>query len=411
MQPKGLFCLLVMATFSFTLKAQLQSDIIHYINTYKELAMQEMKRTGVPAAIKLAQGIHETQAGTSELVIKSNNHFGIKCKAEWSGDRVYHDDDARGECFRSYVKPDDSYRDHSDFLKSSPRYAFLFQLDPTDYKSWAFGLKKAGYATNYRYPQILVKLIEDYNLEQYSLIALGKLNPSDEVLAGGNLNPAVNGTDPVSISIGEAITENKIIKPEKKPARREMDYPLVEFVINNSRVLFVKAGTALLTVAEEYNISFARLLDFNDLNNGDIIIEDQLIFLQRKRKVGANEFHIVKEGETLYDICQSEGIRMESLLSYNLINENMHPSEGEKLNLQHTATARPLLVEEKKAVIIPPVVLLGPNNVVTTHVVQTKETLYSISKKYGVSLEQLKEWNKLDSLDLKIGQQLVISKN
>ena len=323
MQPKGLFCLLVMATFSFTLKAQLQSDIIHYINTYKELAMQEMKRTGVPAAIKLAQGIHETQAGTSELVIKSNNHFGIKCKAEWSGDRVYHDDDARGECFRSYVKPDDSYRDHSDFLKSSPRYAFLFQLDPTDYKSWAFGLKKAGYATNYRYPQILVKLIEDYNLEQYSLIALGKLNPSDEVLAGGNLNPAVNGTDPVSISIGEAITENKIIKPEKKPARREMDYPLVEFVINNSRVLFVKAGTALLTVAEEYNISFARLLDFNDLNNGDIIIEDQLIFLQRKRKVGANEFHIVKEGETLYDICQSEGIRMESLLSYNLINENM----------------------------------------------------------------------------------------
>jgi len=411
MQPKGLFCLLVMATLSFTVKAQQQSDIIHYINTYKELAMQEMKRTGVPAAIKLAQGIHETQAGTSELVIKSNNHFGIKCKAEWSGDRVYHDDDARGECFRSYVKPDDSYRDHSDFLKSSPRYAFLFQLDPTDYKSWALGLKKAGYATNYRYPQILVKLIEDYNLEQYSLIALGKLNPSDEVLAGGNLNPAVNDTDPVSVSIGEAITENKIIKPEKKPARREMDYPVGEFVINNSRVLFVKAGTALLTVAEEYNISFARLLDFNDLNNGDIIVEDQLIFLQRKRKVGANEFHIVKEGETLYDICQSEGIRMESLLSYNLINENMHPAEGAKLNLQHPATACPLLVEEKKAVITPPVVLPEPNNDVTTHVVQTKETLYSISKKYGVSLEQLKEWNKLDSLDLKIGQQLVIRKN
>lgn len=408
MKLKGMYCTVLLTTMSLASRAQQQTDIINYINTYKELAMQEMQRTGVPAAIKLAQGIHETQAGTSELVRKSNNHFGIKCKTDWSGDRVYHDDDARGECFRSYEKPDDSYRDHSDFLKSSTRYAFLFQLDPTDYKSWAYGLKKAGYATNYRYPQILVKLIEDYNLEQYSLIAMGKLKPSDEVLVG-NPAPSANTTEPVVVNIGDAITENKVIKPGKKQ-KPEVSYPTGEFLINNTRVLYVKAGTALLTVAEENNVSFARLLDFNDLNNGDILTEDQLVFLQRKRKIGANEWHVVKEGETLYDISQSEGIRMESLLSFNMLRENMQPAEGEKLCLQHIATGRPLLADEKKTIVQSPVPVASDSAEVTTHVVQTKETLYSISKKYGVSLEQIKEWNKLDTLDVKIGQHLVIRK-
>jgi len=125
-----------------TAKTQPPDAVIAYINTYKELAMEEMQRTGVPASITLAQGIHETEAGRSDLVRKSNNHFGIKCKSSWTGDKVYHDDDARGECFRSYAKPDESYRDHSDFLKNSPRYAALFQLDPEDYKAWADGLRR-----------------------------------------------------------------------------------------------------------------------------------------------------------------------------------------------------------------------------------------------------------------------------
>src|ERR1700745_4131028 len=135
--------------------------VIDYIDTYKAIAISEMKRTGVPAAIILAQGIHETQAGTSELVKKSNNHFGIKCKDDWTGSVVYHDDDERGECFRSYNTPLDSYKDHSDFLKNSARYSQLFKLDPMDYESWAYGLKRAGYATNPRYPQILIQLIKD----------------------------------------------------------------------------------------------------------------------------------------------------------------------------------------------------------------------------------------------------------
>src|SRR6476659_9551213 len=157
--------------------------VIDYIDTYKAIAISEMKRTGVPASITLAQGIHETEAGTSELVRKSNNHFGIKCKDYWIGDKVYHDDDAKGECFRSYTRAFDSYMDHSDFLKNSTRYAFLFQLDPTDYEGWANGLRKAGYATNPKYASILINIISTYHLQDYTLIAMGKMRPQDEWLA------------------------------------------------------------------------------------------------------------------------------------------------------------------------------------------------------------------------------------
>src|SRR5215216_1988069 len=155
---------------SFSQSSQVIKD---YVLQFKDIAIEEMKRTGVPAAITLAQGIHETSAGQSVLVLKSNNHFGIKCKAEWTGPSVSHDDDARGECFRKYSSPYDSYRDHSDFLTSRPHYASLFKLDPTDYEAWAWGLKKAGYATNPKYPQVLIKLIRDYNLQDYTLIAMG----------------------------------------------------------------------------------------------------------------------------------------------------------------------------------------------------------------------------------------------
>ena len=390
--------------------AQRSDDVTLYINTYKQIAIEEEQRTGVPAAIKLAQGIHETQAGTSELVRKSNNHFGIKCKNTWTGDRVYHDDDARGECFRSYEQPEQSYRDHSDFLKASPRYAFLFRLDPTDYRAWANGLRQAGYATNYRYAQILIKLIEDYNLEQYTLIAMGKLQPSAEILVSNNTvtNPD-SGVISTSSIVIQAVKPSAPVTPKiilNRPA-----YPEGAFSINNAKVVFAKEGTALLSIAEQYHLSFAHLLDFNDLNDGDVLKEDQLVFLQRKRKTGSTPFHLVQPGETLYDICQSEGIRMESLLANNQLNENMQPAEGERLYLQEKAATRPMLAKEKMALIketLPEQAVTMAATDSTTHIVQTKETLYSIAKKYGVSLDQLKTWNKLDSLDLKIGQQLLI---
>ncbi len=326
---------------SKTLSAQNADDIINYINTYKEIAISEMQRSGVPASIILAQGIHETEAGTSELVRKSNNHFGIKCKDTWTGSVVYHDDDERGECFRSYNNPQDSYKDHSDFLKASPRYAFLFRLDPADYQSWAYGLKKAGYATNTRYPQILIRLIDDYNLQQYTMIAMGKMDRQQEQPVGDETdNPAsrvaVNGQ--VASGPGKKNAVDVTSAPQ---------YPAGDFTINKTKVIFARAGTSLLSVANQYDIPLGRLLDFNDLKEEDVLVKDQLLFLQRKRKTGNSEFHIVQDGESLYDICQSEGIRYESLQELNFLANGTEPASGEKLYLQAPAPARPVLAGEK----------------------------------------------------------------
>ena len=153
---------------------QKKEAINKYIEEYRDLAITEMKRTGIPAAITLAQGIHESGAGKSELAEKSNNHFGIKCKSNWTGETVKHNDDAKGECFRKYDSVTDSFKDHSDFLKAGSRYTFLFSIDPADYCAWANGLKQAGYATNPKYPQMLIRLVEEYGLQQYTFMGLEK---------------------------------------------------------------------------------------------------------------------------------------------------------------------------------------------------------------------------------------------
>ncbi len=403
---------LVLVTAVFYLcgaQAQKPNIIIQYINTYKDIAISEMQRTGVPAAIKLAQGIHETMAGTSDLVLRSNNHFGIKCKSTWQGGKVYHDDDLKGECFRSYGSAMDSYKDHSDFLKNGTRYASLFKLDPTDYKGWAYGLKKAGYATNVRYPQILINLIETYNLEEYTLIAMGKAKPMDETLAATDKNKEGVGAPATTI------VQTSNVLPAAFTPLPAPQYPDGEFTINRTKVVFAKKGASLLALAEYYHMSLGRLLDFNDMTEGegDILEEDQLIFLQRKRKTCDNEFHIVQMGEDIYEIAQREGIRYESVLALNLLHDGMEPAVGEKISLQKKMEHRPLLLSEKPNVLIEAV----SNNaslqqpLLAKHVVQTKETLYSIAKKYSVDVETLKKWNNLPDLNVKIGQELVIYKN
>jgi len=311
----------------FVAKAQPGNDIIDYINNYKKLAMDEMIRTGIPASITLAQGIHETYAGKSELVLKSNNHFGIKCKDYWTGKKVYHDDDARGECFRKYDDPALSYRDHSDFLKAGERYAFLFKLDPEDYKGWAFGLKKAGYATNPKYAPILVKLIEDYNLEQYTEIAMGKIPPEAEVIA---VNPKPVTEMPADIS-AFVKQQDPLIEVAPPPA---INYPSGEFTINNTKVIYAKQGTPLLALANEYDIPLSKLLEYNDMDNEEVLVKNQLIYLQRKRRTGSSEVHVVATGETLHDISQAEAIRLENLLEYNKLQKSVQPAVGEKLYLQ-----------------------------------------------------------------------------
>lgn len=200
MKKLSLF-LLASAVCMFSLAQRITPE--QYIALYKDIAIAEMKRSGIPAAITLAQGLLETECGNSELVKKSNNHFGIKCKNNWTGATVSHDDDLRGECFRAYTTPDESFRDHSDFLKGSVRYAALFRLDPTDYRGWAYGLKKAGYATNPMYPQILIKNIEQYNLQQYSLLVLNENIPAGAIAKDSAGIKPVLKTDSTSKAVVE----------------------------------------------------------------------------------------------------------------------------------------------------------------------------------------------------------------
>ena len=169
----GFFSILLLFVVKLS-SAQTTDEVLAYIAKYKDIAISEMQRTGVPASVTLAQGIHETGAGTSDLVISSNNHFGIKCHKEWSGPSVKYDDDSLQECFRKYEHAAQSYEDHAAFLTSRAWYAPLFQLPKDDYKAWAKGLRKAGYATDVKYPEKLIALIERYQLQQYDAEVLGK---------------------------------------------------------------------------------------------------------------------------------------------------------------------------------------------------------------------------------------------
>jgi len=303
-----------------------------YIDRYKDLAMTEMQRTGVPAAIKLAQGIHETGAGTSSLVLRSNNHFGIKCKSSWTGESVKHDDDARAECFRKYPSPEDSYRDHSDFLKNSARYASLFDLDPADYAGWAHGLKKAGYATNPRYPLVLIRLIEEYQLQDYSLLVLGKTQEEGHTIA--QADTAVD--KPADLVLTQKAESDEEMIPGKK-------YPEGPFTINETKVVYVRKGTPFIRLAQQYAVPLARIFEFNELEESETTDKDQLIYIQRKRKTGSGDYHIVQPGETLHGIAQANGIRLESLLDLNWLNKNDRPAPGEKLSLKKKSPSRPRL--------------------------------------------------------------------
>jgi len=332
MKKRKLLFTIVLILAGKLMFGQSPETVRQYVETYRNIAIAEEVRTGVPAAITLAQGIHETGAGTSELVLKSNNHFGIKCKTEWSGPSVSHDDDAKGECFRKYDNPLDSYKDHSDFLKNRPYYSSLFDLDPVDYKAWAYGLKKAGYATNPKYAQILIKLIEDYNLQQYTLVALsGKYENGDAIYASTQKNEPSNQEN-----VPQPVFQKAVVKT--------YNYPTEVFKINETKVIFVKKGTAFLKVANDNDISLSRLFEFNDMKPSDIAQTDQLIYLQRKRKIGPEEYHVVQEGETVYDVAQIEGIRLESLLEYNLLKSTMQPAVGEKLNLKWKVSQMPKLL-------------------------------------------------------------------
>ena len=336
MQKLKNIALIAFLLAAFTASAQQSELVRNYIIQYKDLAIAEMQRTGVPASIKLAQGINETMAGTSDLVSRSNNHFGIKCKSTWTGESVKHDDDRRGECFRKYPSPEDSYRDHSDFLKNNQRYAFLFSLDPTDYNGWAWGLKKAGYATNPRYAMALIKTIEDYGLQEYSFIALGKKTDKPGELAV----TAMTGDNTLGHG-GDAV--QMVEKKTETPEVKRPEYPIGQFKINETKVVYVPKGTSYLAIAREYDVDLSKIFEFNDLPRAEEVDQDRLIYLQRKRKTGNNEFHTVQQGESLHDIAQQQAIRLESLLELNWLRKGEVPAIGEQLSLQKKSSTIPKL--------------------------------------------------------------------
>lgn len=277
---------LLLLLLSLVTYGQRKEVIDEYIAKYESLAMAEMQRTGVPASIKLAQGIHETQAGTSVLVQRSNNHFGIKCKTGWSGPSVRHDDDARAECFRKYETPEASYVDHSNFLKNSPRYFALFDLSPTDYQGWAWGLKKAGYATNPQYAQTLIRLIEEYDLNRYTLLALGQSpstpatpSISESAPAGA---PAVSDPVPPVVAAPKPVIEKKADAIGKPPPVQETLYPAGVFEKEGCRAVWVKAGTPFLAIAEQYDIPLSKLFAFNEMEPALAANRDQVILLERR---------------------------------------------------------------------------------------------------------------------------------
>ena len=287
-----------------------------YINTYRSIAVAEMKRSGIPASVTLAQGILETECGNSDLVKKSNNHFGIKCKSTWSGESVTHTDDAPNECFRKYSRPEDSYKDHSDYLKTTPRYASLFQLDPSDYKGWAYGLKRAGYATNPQYPQIVISNIEKYNLQQYD-------NLSTEDLDNIAVNKIINNQEPTikNVVVDFSTVENSIKSKNK---------------INGLKAFMAPKGISLLVIASKANIDLVKLLEYNDLSKDGLLNDEQVIYLEKKPKQGNRDFYIALQKESLYDISQNNAIQLKYLSQLNNLNENQIVQKGTKIKLRST---------------------------------------------------------------------------
>ncbi len=382
-----IFYWLMLCTISWGQKITVQQ----YIDTYKDIAIAEMKRAGVPAAITLAQGVLETESGNSDLVKKSNNHFGIKCKAEWTGNTVYHDDDENGECFRKYDSSVHSYRDHSDFLRTRAHYAFLFSLNPADYKGWAYGLKKAGYATNPRYPQILIKTIEDYNLNQITIETLAQMPDYSQFKIEKNSS--------VSSSIAD-FTTNTTRKIEAIIESPSSAYKLPKKTYNGLKAVYADSGTSLLAIATQYDIALSNLLDYNDLIDDGLLNAPTWLYLERKLTEGKQNTYTVKGDETLYDIAQRNAIQLSSLMAFNGLNENDVLKKGDLLSLRSSVISS---VADKK---YKDKVEAGTK----IHEVKPKENLFTIARLYKVPIADLRSWNKLESDQLTVGQKLVISK-
>lgn len=465
----------ITATFVFANSAQR----LQYIDQYKDLAISEMHRTGIPASIKLAQAILESNAGQSTLAREANNHFGIKCGSYWKGKTFYRKDDdrnARGKlvksCFRSFKDPVASFIEHSDFLaeQNRRRYDFLFSYGTSDYTNWAYGLKKAGYATHKEYPQLLIKLIEEYQLYKYD-------NPGGQadVLAVATrptyTKPTVTNTAPQkkkkkrkqpNIFDGGSAGEISMDAFRTKVATR---------VVNKTNVTFSTEGDHIGDIAARSGVSVKKLMKFNDnIDNSNQSLESgtQVYLAKKKTKFkGKRRFHYVQAEDNMISLSQQYGIQLQSLYAMNAMPLKSEPAVGEKIYLkgklpkgkkvktrilrvenpqatlvsrkvdnapdatteiviETTSTVQPVIVEEVVTTPAPQsesstansgVVITWDDQPRTTtmettqstyYTVRKSDTLWNIAQRHGVTVDQIKSLNKLPSNTILIGQNLRI---
>ncbi len=306
-----------------------------YVNLFKDIAVREMDRSGIPASITLAQGIHESGCGNSRLAKEANNHFGIKCHKGWTGGTFYQwDDDPDQSCFRVYDNAEASYIDHTEFLKGRKHYEFLFEYDKTDYVRWAKGLKKAGYATDTKYPDKLIGTIERHQLHVYDLL----------------MAPISIGT--VRDSAATATPTHIFVKPEAfrrslRQKARSFLFPAYKkglFSQNGCTYAYARKRETPLEFATRFDIPYRKFLIFNDLVDGDQLIDYQACYIQpKKTKFRGKETHEVQNDETMYEIAQYYAVRLDLLLERNLLTEGQEPQNGQFILLNEKAQSPPAL--------------------------------------------------------------------
>ncbi len=363
-----------------------------YIIKYKDFAIIEMFRAGVPASITLAQGILESQNGNSRLAREANNHFGIKCKTGWAGKTIIASDDTDGECFRAYESVLESFQDHSNFLRENWRYSDCFKLERTDYVAWAEGLRKAGYATNPKYNTLITGIVERYKLHQYDLA-----------------------------SMPEGVTPEYEIKNNELP------------------IVFVKQGETVDIIAQKNDMSSRQIYRYNDLPKGTPIEPGDVIYLKPKRRKGSEPFHIVQDGENMHDLSQMYGIKLKQLYKKNHIEPGEEAVTGTKLYLQKKSDAKPVTMSkeeferiesEKKLKQKPfkkvepktkdssetvketePIIKVPEPANTEYHIMKAGDNLYRISEKYHVFVEDILEWNGITSPEgISTGDKIYLTK-
>jgi LysM repeat protein len=288
--------------YLFTLHLNAQDARALYIEKYRETAIRQMEQFGIPASIILSQAALESANGTSKLATQANNHFGIKCH-NWSGKTILHDDDAKNECFRKYNSPEESFMDHSLFLTQRARYRDLFSIDIKDYKGWAMGLSKAGYATNPRYAQLLISIIEKYSLY--------------------TLDSKTSYTPPLISKKEESFSHNI---PVKRPVYKNNS---VQFIITTPY-------DSYSSIAREFDLFKRELLRFNDIDREKPLEPGIPLYIEKKRrklKEGHN-IHVVSSGESMRSISQQYGIRLRNLYKINNMKKGEAITPGEEIKLR-----------------------------------------------------------------------------